>query len=710
MKNRRRIIGLLLAASMSVSGIGGLAGVQTAKAETLSAIENVKEEKSLKVNKNSKDSEIFEETENVNETENFQETEHLDAAAQIQGTDQPSEAAPLSIEEMEHVPEVEDLPEEEKSVIDEAVFAAEQSGEEAAEILNGLDENSEAVDLGIKEVLDTYYSADEVDETVVQEFSQTLEENIEEDIENYTEARAERDNEGNLDYVPGEEIVLFDKDTSKEDIDTIVGYVSDSYEILLDTTLSERKQKRLKALEDYKGNIVVKVNLDMDQTVADADVEFESFDCVVEAESNDKYEPEGLTAKLNDTYADQQWYLDRCNFLDAWDSSATAGCYDIWIGVVDTGCRITHNDLEKGIVSKYAVDVTKKDSNGNYKKLENMSKPYDTEHGTWCTGIISAKARNSIGIAGAARGWDNNSCRVIPIKVSSGLNSKKKPIIYASDMCLGIDHAIVSGAEVVSVSLGSPGLTVWEQEVVERAKAAGVIVVAAAGNANTSVKEYPAALDYVIAVGGTDETKSNQKASFSNYGSWVDIVAPATNYISTSSSGNAEYDGYIRGTSFSTPLVASAIGLMLAVNPSLSVAQIKSILNSTTTDINSSYFSCGMLNAGLAVQKAKYQDFKNSTVSLTSAAALTNNRIKLKWNDLNVYGPEKVLIYRSTSKTGTYSKIKTLTGDSILGCTYTDSGLTAGKTYYYKVRIAMKYGTGHKYTPYSEIKSAKAAK
>ena len=117
-----------------------------------------------------------------------------------------------------------------------------------------------------------------------------------------------------------------------------------------------------------------------------------------------------------------------------------------------------------------------------------------------------------------------------------------------------------------------------------------------------------------------------------------------------------------------------------------------------------------MLNAGLAVQKAKYQDFKNSTVKLTSATALTNNRIKLTWNSLNVYGPEKVLIYRSTSKTGTYSKIKTLTGDSILNNTYTDSGLTAGKTYYYKVRIAMKYGTGHKYTPYSEIKSAKAAK
>lgn len=679
MKNKMGIIGLLLAGTLTVSNLG--IGLQVVKAETL--------KETAQEIKNTENVDMLKNEESINTT--------------------------LTMEEMEEVLELEDLPEEDRSIISEAVSIAEESGEAAGEVLNELEEGSEAIDLGIKEVLDTYYRAKSVDEKAVEEFSETVEADIEEKIEDYKEAREERDNEENLDYAVDEEIITFHKNTSKEDIDTIVRYVSDSYEILLgnefelDTSLSERKQKRLETLENYEGNIVVRVNLDLDQTVAGAVEEFEGYDCVVEAAADEKYDENGLTTQLKDEYADLQWYLDRCDFRAAWDSVSTAGCEDIWVAIVDTGCRVSHNDLAGGIVSKYAVDVTQKDSSGNYIKLADLKKPYDSEHGTCCTGIIAAKA-NSVGIAGAARGWSNTSCKAIPIKISSGLTDAGKEIIYTSNMCLGIEKAIDSGAEVISISLSSASPTVYQEEVIARAKAAGVVVVAAAGNYNSSDKRYPAALDYVISVGGTNKTASNKKASFSSYGSWVNIVAPATDYVSTSIDSNTAYSFSINGTSFATPLVASAIGLMLAINPNLSVEQIKNILSSTVTDINSSYFECGLLNTGLAVQKAKYQEFKNSTVTLTSAAALSNNRIKLKWNDLNVYGPEKVIIYRAVSENGTYSKIKTLSGDDILSCSYTDSGLTSGKIYYYKIRVAMKYGSGYKYTPYSEIKFAKVEK
>ena len=118
-----------------------------------------------------------------------------------------------------------------------------------------------------------------------------------------------------------------------------------------------------------------------------------------------------------------------------------------------------------------------------------------------------------------------------------------------------------------------------------------------------------------------------------------------------------------------------------------------------------SYFSCGLLNAGLSVQKAKYEIFKNSVVRLTGLEQLSGNRVKLKWNNLNVYGPERVLIYRSVSKNGKYENIKSISGDG--SSTYIDSNLTTGKTYYYKIKVAMKYGGGYKFTPYSEIKSIK---
>lgn len=388
---------------------------------------------------------------------------------------------------------------------------------------------------------------------------------------------------------------------------------------------------------------------------------------------------------------------------------STAGCYDIWIAVLDTGCRISHNDLAGGIVNKYAVDVTQKDGSGNYVKLENLNKPYDSDHGTLCAGIVAAKPKNATGIAGAARGWEKDACRVIPIKVSAGLRADKKEKITAASICAGMKHAVNSGAEVISMSISGPA-SEWYDEAISYAKRAEVVIVTSAGNDNNSDKNYPAAMDYVIGVGGTDGSASNNRAYFSSYGDWVNIVAPATGYVSTSVENNNAYKTNIQGTSFATPLVASTVGLMLSMNPFLTVDQIKNILYSTSTNINSPYFKCGMLNAGLAVQKAKYQSFQSSKVTLTSATALSGNKIKLKWNDINVYGPERVLIYRSTSLNGTYSKIKSLSWTGSESTSYTDSGLKKGKTYYYKVRYAMKYGSGYKYTPYSEVRSAKAKK
>lgn len=601
------------------------------------------------------------------------------------------------------------MPEDEKDAIEYAALVAEESGEEAAEALNQLDGDEEIIGLGVKEVLDTYYSEEIIDEAAVSEFSENLETDIEENIEKYEEARQERENEESLDYIADEGIVVFDKETAKEDIDTIVNYVSDSYEILIDndfeidTSLSERKQKRLKALENYKGNIVVKVNLDLDQTVNDAVEEYEDFDCVVDAQSNQKCEGNALSKKLNDANAKDLWYLDRCKFESAWDTVSTAGCSDIWIGVIDSGCRLTHKDLSGGIVSKYAVDVTKKDANGKYKKLADMKKPFDSEHGTFTAGVIAAKANNSIGIAGAGRGWDNESCKIIPVKVSSGLDANGEDIIRLSDMCKGIDYAVKSGADVINVSLSYSSLTSCMEEVIEHAKTAGVVVVASAGNYGKSTKRYPAAMDYVIAVGGTNKSTSNNKAYFSSYGDWVNIAAPATDYVCTSSDSDSSYSDEEVGTSLATPLVSSAIGLMLSANPDLTVSQIKKILYSSAIDLDSPYFNCGLLNAGFSVQKAKYESFKNSVVHLTGAEKLSGNRVKVKWNVLDVYGPEKVLIYRATSKTGKYENIKTLPGEE--GCTFIDTNLTSGKTYYYKVRVAMKYGRGYKYTPYSEIKS-----
>ena len=261
----------------------------------------------------------------------FQTTE----AAQVSEIKENYDITCMSIDDVSEKTKLEDLSGEYKDTINYAVSIAEESGEEAAEALNLLDEDNEIMELGVKEVLDTYYSAENIDEKAVCEFSDNLETDIEENIENYEKARKERENEENLDYIADEGIVVFDKETTKEDIDAVVDYVSDSYEILIDNdfevdvSLNERKQKRLKALENYKGNIVVKVNLDLDQTAAEAVKEYEIFDCVIEAQENIKCESNALSTKLNDVKAKELWYLDRCKFQAAWDTVSTAGCDDI---------------------------------------------------------------------------------------------------------------------------------------------------------------------------------------------------------------------------------------------------------------------------------------------------------------------------------------------------------------------------------------------
>lgn len=633
----------------------------------------------------------------------------------------------VDLDDIEIVPEIEDLSRKEQRTVNEAVEIADKSGEEAGEILNQLAGGSNAVEVGVKEVLDTYFSADIVDVENVEEFNDTLNIDIEERVEEYKIAREERDNDENLDYVTGEELVIFDKNTSKEEIDAIVNNISDSYEIILDNdfeldeTLNERKKERLRALENYETDIVVKVNLDLDQTVDSAEEEFEQFDCVVEAEENLKCETSGITSEVNDTYSSKQYYLDTCNFKDAWDCADTAGCRDIWIAVVDTGCNINHPDLKGSIVNKYAVDVTQKDKNGNYVKLTDLEKPYDTNHGTVVTGIIAANSNNSKGITGAAKGWNNDQCRVIPIKVSHGATYSGNPdeenpyiaeIGYA-DIIRGMDYAIKSGAEVINLCIREFGNRQGYKKIADKAEKAGVVVVACTGNEGINKKAYPAALDNVIAVGGTEGKNINKKWKKSNYGDWVNIVAPATGFISTNTGENGYYTkNTYEGTSYATPLVSSAVGLMLCVNPDLEPAQIRKLLYNSSTDIKSSYFNCGFLNAGLAVQYAKYEEFKNSTVELTKIRAFSGKGIKLYWDLLDVYGPEIIQIYRATSTNGKYTKINTIKDDDIYDYAFNgfvDKNVTAGITYYYKVRVAMRYGKGYKYTPFSKVLSAKAA-
>ena len=138
---------------------------------------------------------------------------------------------------------------------------------------------------------------------------------------------------------------------------------------------------------------------------------------------------------------------------------------------------------------------------------------------------------------------------------------------------------------------------------IQRARNAGILFVAAAGNDGSGSVSYPAAYNGVIAVGAIDS--GNNKADFSNYGSKLDLVAPGVSVYSTYP-GN-RYQG-MSGTSMATPHNAGLMALMLDANPTLSPAQVDQILEQTALDLGASgkenTHGSGRIRAYEAVQAA----------------------------------------------------------------------------------------------------------
>jgi hypothetical protein len=155
------------------------------------------------------------------------------------------------------------------------------------------------------------------------------------------------------------------------------------------------------------------------------------------------------------------------------------------------------------------------------------------------------------------------------------------------------------------------------QNAVNYAWSKGTVTVAAAGNNSSSAAFYPAALNNVIAVSASDS--NDNKASFSNFGSWITVAAPGT-YIYTTKNGGS-YSNW-QGTSFAAPQVAGLVALLFARNPSLSNQQVVDLIKNNSDDLGAAGFDAnfgwGRINAYRAVQAV--QSTPNLSVSITSPA------------------------------------------------------------------------------------------
>lgn len=185
-------------------------------------------------------------------------------------------------------------------------------------------------------------------------------------------------------------------------------------------------------------------------------------------------------------------------------------------------------------------------------------------HGTHVAGIIAAQDDGE-GIIGVAP-----RSQILPLRVLDANGSG-----YLSDISAAVDYAVRNNAEVINMSLGGTTDYYLIEDAIDRAVAAGVVVVAAAGNSgpNNVVPSYPAAYDNVIAVAATDS--NGTIASYSNQGAYVDIAAPGSAIISTYPNGYAS----LSGTSMASPHIAGVVAMMLQAG--IPAGDIKLRLQST---------------------------------------------------------------------------------------------------------------------------------
>jgi thermitase len=273
----------------------------------------------------------------------------------------------------------------------------------------------------------------------------------------------------------------------------------------------------------------------------------------------------------------QEWGLTKIEAPQAWD--VTTGSPTINIAILDTGVDVDHPDLAGKIIS-----------NVNFGDSATTDDVYG--HGTHVAGIAAAITNNGVGVAGLGY-----TCTIMNVKVLGDTGAGAYSWIAS-----GIIWAVDNGAKVINLSLGGSSASTTLEDAINYAWSKGVVVVAAAGNNGDTTPFYPAYYTNCMAVAATDV--NDARASWSNYGDWVDVAAPGVSIYST-----LKYDsyGYKSGTSMASPYVA---GLAALVFTTVSDAngdgrlndEVRSQIQATCDNIGISGIGSGRINAYRAVQ------------------------------------------------------------------------------------------------------------
>lgn len=369
----------------------------------------------------------------------------------------------------------------------------------------------------------------------------------------------------------------------------------------------------------------------------------------------------------------RQWHYGLINGPIAWQL-APAGGAGVKVAVLDSGLfkvpnsQLWHPDLHANVAAGYDFvgdgDPDPEDPGSSVGG--------NVFHGTHVAGTI-ASVIDEKGSGGVAFGSS-----LIPVRVlGEGGTGSSADLINAIVWLVNGPAGTAPRADVVNMSLGGLPEIAQLESVIAAGVAKGMVFVGAAGNAATSAKSYPAASPNVLAVSAVDG--AGNLASYSNYGSWIDLAAPGGDAgrdansdgeadLVWSTSATQTSDGYVpdyrglQGTSMAAPHVAGVVALMKSQNQQLDYDELRAVLRSGgMTDFGgtpSSLVGYGVLDAAKAVSAAN--GFTGAVLSASPAVvSLSNEGAETQTVELNAYGSEPI----SSVSLGTFPDWLSVTED-----------------------------------------------
>lgn len=335
----------------------------------------------------------------------------------------------------------------------------------------------------------------------------------------------------------------------------------------------------------------------------------------------------------SDTLLQQQWYLEAIRAREAWD--VTIGNPDTIVAVLDVGVDLDHPDLTGAIWTNgdevpgngmdddangfvddaHGWDFAANDSDPSPAYDVAGADPKDLHHGTIVAGIIAARGNNGEGIAGID--W---LAKIMPLRVlhADGVGE-------VEDVLAALQYARDNGATIVNLSFVGKNRSDALDRRIAALAAEGILVVAAGGNEDKNGRgnldtfpAYPICSGdrgaFVLGVAATNER--DEKATFSSYGSCVDLAAPGSRIAGTvfhdpghtmiavadrvtATTFSEPYGGFFAGTSYAAPIAAGAASLIRGLLPSVKPQEIIELLRSTADPVvGLPPAQVGMLGAG----------------------------------------------------------------------------------------------------------------